>query len=301
MENSNIIAPDFKKVTLHGMTLVVTGFPRSGTSMMMNMLEAGGVRIIQDTDSKIPNGKYAPEGVRELEDVGGMIKRNKKKWTKNKAVKIVTPYAEWYPIDRPFKAIFMLRDINEIITSLMAMRSIWSVDIPESINLARGYLKYQNIPTLFIKYHEAVKYPKTTALSIQDFLGVNLNIAAMVKRVDPAARERYKTDKSILGHGVPDTIIRMDKDAFKDVPIETSVFDLPAAEIIKSQVPKEEIEKLAKEISNREGSDGLLDNRPTPQRENYPGVQAGKTNQGRDSSGRGRFQTTVSGGLQQNG
>ena len=249
MTDSNLISPDFKKVILHGLTLVVTGFPRSGTSMMMNMLEAGGVRIIQDTDSKIPNGKYAPDGVRELEDVGGMIKRNKKKWTKNKAVKIVTPYAEWYPIDRPFKAIFMLRDINEIITSLMAMRSIWSVDIPESINWARGYLKHQNIPTLFIKYHEVIKYPKTTALSIQDFLGVQLNIDAMIKRVDPKARERYKTDKSILGHGVPDSIIRMDKDAFKDVPIETSVFDLPTAEVVKSQIPKEEIEKLAREIS----------------------------------------------------
>ena len=247
--SSNIITPDFKKVTLHGMTLVVTGFPRSGTSMMMNMLEAGGVRIIQDTDDNIPRGKYAPEGVRELEDVGARIKLNKKKWTKNKAVKIVTPYAEWYPIDRPFKAIFMLRDVNEIITSLMAMRSIWSVDIPDSINWARGYLKHLNIPTLFIKYHEVVKYPKTTALSIQDFLGVDLNIDAMVKRVDPNARNKYKTDKSILGHGVPDTIIRMDKDAFKDVPIKTDVFDLPTAEIVKSQVPKEEIEKLAREIS----------------------------------------------------
>jgi len=262
-----------KMVSLHGLALVVTGFPRSGTSMMMNMLEAGGVRIIQDTDDNIPRGKYAPEGVRELEDVGGMIKRNKKKWTKNKVVKIVTPYAEWYPIDRPFKAIFMLRDINEIITSLMAMRSIWSVDIPESINWARGYLKHLNIPTLFIKYHEVVKYPKTTALSIQDFLGVQLNIDAMIKRVDPKARERYKTDKSILGHGVPDTIIRMDSAAYKDVPVTTEVYDLPTAEIIKSQIPKEEIEKLAREVSG-----GLLDNREAEQRKDNAGEQVGRAN-----------------------
>ena len=249
MVDSNIISPNFKKVTLHGLTLIVTGFPRSGTSMMMNMLEAGGVRIIQDTDENIPSGKYNPGGVRELEDVGAMIKRKKKKWTKNKAVKIVTPYAEWYPIDRPLKAIFMQRDINEIITSLMAMRSIWSVDIPDSINWARGYLQHLNIPTLFIKYHEAVKFPKTTALSIQDFLGVTLDIGAMVKRVDSNARNKYKTDKTILGHGVPDTIIRMDREAYKDVPIETEVYDLPTAEVVKSQIPKEEIEKLAREIA----------------------------------------------------
>jgi len=178
------------------------------------------------------------------------------------------------------------------------MRSIWSVDIPDSINWARGYLKHLNIPTLFIKYHEAIKYPKTTAISIQDFLGVDLNIDAMVKCVDPNARNKYKTDKSILGHGVPDTIIRMDKDAFKDVPIETSVFDLPTAEVIKSQVPKEEIEELARKISEKEVSNGVLDNRPVPQRQDNLGSQAGQTDQGRDSSGRRRLQKDVSGGLQ---
>lgn len=220
---------------------------------MMHMLEAGGIRVIQDTNEEIPRGKYAPEGVSELVDVGGRIRNNKKKWTKNKAVKIVTPYAEWYPIDRRFKAIFMLRDINEIITSLMAMKSVWVLDIPESINWARGYLQHNDIPTHFIKYAEVIKYPKSTALGIQDFLsddlkGQKLNIEGMVKRVDPKARQRYKKDKTLLGYNEPDEIIRMDREAFHDVKMDPVVYDLPTEVAVKESLTEEDVEELKKII-----------------------------------------------------
>ena len=228
----------FKKVSLKGMTVIVTGFPRSGTSMMMRMLDAGGVRIIQDTDENSPKHKYDPHGMKELGDVGSRIKLNKKKWTKNKAVKIVTPYAEWYPIDRPFKAIFMQRDINEIITSLMAMKSVWDVDISESIEWARGYLQHNNIPTLFIKYRETLKFPKTTALRIQDFLGVNLNLESMVFAVDPNARNKYKEDKTLLGHDFPETILRIDGDAYKDMDIKPVIYNMPEDRLAAEKMAK---------------------------------------------------------------
>jgi len=208
-------------VDLGGYTLVVTGFPRSGTSVMMRMLAFAGIEILASDKLKNPQHKHDPYGCLELDDVGVEIKNSDASWTANKAVKIVAPYIEWLPIDRPLKAIFMQRDLNEIVTSLLAMRTVWDIDIAESIVFARGYLEYNLVPTLFVKYHDLMKYPKSTAIRIQDFLKTELDIESMVKAVDKDARNRYKKVPEITGSDRPDTIIRMDKDAYTDLTIET--------------------------------------------------------------------------------
>ena len=105
-------------IDLNGFTVVVTGFPRSGTSMMMRMLSFGNIDVIADDQMMFPQHKHDPYGCVELKNVGGELARLEEDETKNKAVKIVCPYATWIPIDRPVKAIFMQRDLQEIITSL---------------------------------------------------------------------------------------------------------------------------------------------------------------------------------------
>lgn len=216
-------------VDLKGYCLVVTGFPRSGTSMMMRMLEFGGIDVIADDKLKLPQHKHAPYGCHELDNVGSQLRQMSEEETANKAVKIVCPYATWIPIDRPVKAIFMQRDLNEIISSLLAMRSIWDEDIPNTIAWTRGYLSYNEIPTHFVKYKDVIKYPKSTAIGICDFLETDLNIDEMVKAVDPKARTRYKDDKDLVGHDVPDELLRIDKDAYEDLRVELyhSVEDNP--------------------------------------------------------------------------
>lgn len=208
-------------VDLGGHTLIVTGFPRSGTSMMMRILSFGGIDIVADELLMKPQHKHDPHGCLELENVGSDIKQSAPEETENKAVKIVAPYADWFPIDRPLKAIFMQRDLNEIVTSLLAMRAVWEVDVAETIEWARGYLAYNEVPTLFVKYKEALGYPKTTALMIQDFLGAELDVDNMAKAVDRDARNRYKKDKTLAGHDVPEHIIRMDSEAYEDLSVET--------------------------------------------------------------------------------
>ena len=207
-------------VNLGGITLIVTGFPRSGTSMMMRILEFAGINILSDSAQTKQKHKYDPHGMRELENVGIRIKAKKKTWTKNKAVKIVTPYASWYPVDRPLKVIFMQRDLSEIVTSLLAMKAVWDEDIAESISWARGYLQYNEVPVLFVKYREAIDYPKTTVSRIQDFLGVAFDIDEVVKAIDKDARTRYKKDPTLQGHDAPDEIIRMDPGGYKDLKVE---------------------------------------------------------------------------------
>jgi len=205
---------------------------------MMRMLQGGGIEVLTDETPELPKGpdeivtkhKHSPYGALELKNVGNRLigqDRLTEAETANRVVKVVCPYAKSIPLDRPVKAIFMQRDITEIITSLVAMRRIWDEDIPETIGWTRQYLRDNNIPTLFIQYKNAVKYPKATALEIQDFLDADLNIEGMVSAVDRNARTRYKTDKSLLGYGVEDKLLSMDVDDYQEVDV--SVYCIPAA------------------------------------------------------------------------
>jgi len=211
-------------VDLRGVTLIVTGFPRSGTSMMMRMLRLGGVDVLRDPKFDLPEHKhqYDPYGVDEIADVGPTVKEHDKSWTANKAVKMVTPFVEWYPIDRPLKVIFMQRDHAEIITSLLAKRDIWGMDIGQSIAVARRFLEVLAIPTLFLQYREVITYPKSSSLRIQDFLEVELDIENMKTGADPNARKKYQSDPAMFQRGEP--LLSMNSDDYRNV---TSVEEVP--------------------------------------------------------------------------
>lgn len=207
-------------IDLNGFSLVVTGFPRSGTSMMMRMLSFGGIEVLADDQMMKPQHKHDPYGSLEMKNVGVEMGRLGEDETRNKVVKIVCPYATWIPIDRPLKAIFMLRDLNEIVSSLLAMKSIWDEDIAGCIAWTRGYLAFNEIPTLFVQYREVIKYPKATALGISDFLGADLDLDEMSKAVDRDARTKYKKDDTLLGHDMPDKLLRIDREAYEDLKVE---------------------------------------------------------------------------------
>jgi hypothetical protein len=204
-------------VDLKGITLIVTGFPRSGTSMMMRMLRLGGIDVLRDPKFDLPEHRhqYDPYGVDEIDDVGPTVKAHDKSWTANKAVKMVTPFVEWYPIDRSLKVIFMLRDQAEIITSLLAKKDIWGMDIIQSVMVARRFLEKLEIPTLFLQYHEVVAYPKTTALRIQDFLGVELDIENMKTGADANARKKYQSDPTLYQHG--ERLLSLNPDDYRNI------------------------------------------------------------------------------------
>src|SRR5512134_1182473 len=97
--------------------IVVSGLPRSGTSMMMKMLEAGGLEILTDNlreaDANNPKGYYEFERVKQMKD-GDLA------WLPDavgKVVKIVTGLITFLPSGYNYKIIFMRRDLNEILSS----------------------------------------------------------------------------------------------------------------------------------------------------------------------------------------
>ena len=98
--------------------IVVSGLPRSGTSMMMRMLEAGGIEIMTD-DQRAADVDH-PRGYFELERVKELDKGGDKSWldgARGKAIKIISFLLRELPPDYHCKVIFMRRGIDEIIAS----------------------------------------------------------------------------------------------------------------------------------------------------------------------------------------
>ncbi len=110
----------FIKEKIRNMVTVVTGLPRSGTSMIMQMLKAGGMEILTDNERKEDNNN--PKGYLELEKVKKLA--TDKSWLNeadNKAVKIVVPLLMQLPVTAHYKIIFVHRDIGEVLRSQQIM------------------------------------------------------------------------------------------------------------------------------------------------------------------------------------
>jgi len=99
---------------------IVSGLPRSGTSMMMKMLEAGGMEILKDeirkADEDNPAGYYEFEKVKELKKDVSWLEN-----AKGKSVKIISSLLEHLPEKYTYKIIFMHRNMEEILNSQRQM------------------------------------------------------------------------------------------------------------------------------------------------------------------------------------
>ena len=173
-------------------SVIVTGYPRSGTTTMMRMLHNGGMEVLADETQMVSRNEFAPYGSFEFENIEKELQTHDAGWTAGKAIKIVTTYMEWWPIDRPTVAIFMTRDMNEIVASLLAARTVWG-DAPDgSVRRANELLKEYSIPTHYVNYRHMMQYPRTTAVGVNDFLDMNLDIDRMKEAVDRKPREKVK-------------------------------------------------------------------------------------------------------------
>jgi hypothetical protein len=177
--------------------IVVSGLPRSGTSLMMQMLQAGGVPVL--TDHQRTSDEDNPGGYLEFERVK-QIKRDKA-WLADavgKVVKIIHLLLIEIPTDRAYRVIFMHRDLNEVVRSQAKMLQRSG---RQGANLPPGklaeifqaqvlqvltWVKAQPmIRTLELDYASVVADPATAASRVNEFLGGGLDEAAMTKCVNP--------------------------------------------------------------------------------------------------------------------
>ncbi len=99
---------------------IVSGLPRSGTSRMWKVVEAGGMDRVTDTIRKPnednPHGFYVYEKVKEIKEDNGWLKE-----TRGKAFKMISQLLYDMPSNESYKVIFMKRNMNEILASQKKM------------------------------------------------------------------------------------------------------------------------------------------------------------------------------------
>lgn len=182
--------------------VIVSGFPRTGTSAMMRMLYLGGMEILADKGHTQGKNEFAPHGDFELMGQSlHTIKNSLASDTAGKAVKVVSPFIRKHcPTDRSVRVVFMLRDINEIVASLLAMKVVWEWDPGESVADAREFLDENSIPVKYVRYADMFAYPRATAVDVTDWLGLELDIDKMVTAVDQNHRKDVKSGLVMYHH-----------------------------------------------------------------------------------------------------
>ena len=182
---------------LNDSIVVVSGLPRSGTSMMMNMLQAGGLPLLTDgirgSDDDNPKGYFEFEQVKRLgeEDFTWLPKAC------GKVVKIISYLLSKLPNDYSFRVIFMQRKLSEIIASQRTMLLHQGED-PDKVSEAElkvileKHLKgidewmaqQSHIQSIKIDYNQILLNPDPYIQQVNSFVGGKLDVDEMAQVVD---------------------------------------------------------------------------------------------------------------------
>jgi hypothetical protein len=184
---------------------VVSGLPRSGTSMMMKMLEAGGLPPLTDNirtaDEDNPKGYYEFERVKQLPkgDVAWLPD------AQGKVVKVIAALLPYLPGGYEYRVIFMQRAMSEVLASQRQMLIRRGEDpdkIPDDViaKLFEKHLKQvnewvsqqPNVERLDVNYNEMLKNPQPFIEQINAFLGNHLDAVKMATVVDPALHRQRR-------------------------------------------------------------------------------------------------------------
>jgi hypothetical protein len=176
--------------------IVVSGIPRSGTSMMMRMLSCGGIPVLDDglrrPDVHNPWGYYEFDRVKRL--------AQDKSWLADaggKAVKVIYALLHELPSEYRYKVIFMDRVLEEVVASQDAMIAALGHEgaYPAPERIISGFRKQlaqvdkllatrREFSVLRLDYHETVADPAYAVSKIEAFLRIGLDQAAMCAAVD---------------------------------------------------------------------------------------------------------------------
>jgi hypothetical protein len=176
---------------------IVSGLPRSGTSMMMKMLDAGGIPPLTDeireADTDNPKGYYEYERVKKL-DKGDTAWLEE---AQGKSVKVISALLKHLPEGYQYKVIFMQRRMEEILASQkqMLVRRGEAADAVSDDKLADVLDRHltgvetwmsdrPNVDVLYVSFNETLEAPLEQAQRINQFLGNTLDVEEMVGVVD---------------------------------------------------------------------------------------------------------------------
>ncbi len=178
--------------------VVVSGLPRSGTSMTMKMLEAGGLPLITDglrsADEDNPKGYYEDERVKDLHNM------EDKAWvraSRGQGIKVISNLLRSLPADNNYRVVFMRRELDEVLASQAKMldrRGEDSTTEDERMkelfesDLWRAQYQLRRQPHfewIEVRYSDVLADPLAQARRIRDFLALDLDVDKMATVVDP--------------------------------------------------------------------------------------------------------------------
>lgn len=182
---------------IKGSIVIVTGLPRSGTAMMMQALEAGGLPVFTDdakaADEHNPNGYYEHSKALELGSDQAWLKAGN-----GKALKVKFSHLGSLPADYDYKFVVMERGQDALMQSLLkvtdnvlanrqdAFPAALAQDIEEQSAFFQNWVdRHPNIDLIRVRYEEMLKDPKSQALNVSSFLQKGLDVDRMAAVVDP--------------------------------------------------------------------------------------------------------------------
>ena len=172
--------------------LVITGLPRSGTSLMMQIIDKTTIPIL--SDGKREKDISNPEGYFELEAVKGIVQDNSFLMDAvGKAVKIVAPLPMYMNPSLKYRVIFMRRDMDEILRSQEKMLQKDQVSEREKFrtiydfHLKKTYrfLKENDIPFIDVNYKELIEDPEKQLKALTEFCSLGASVEELAVVVKP--------------------------------------------------------------------------------------------------------------------
>jgi hypothetical protein len=198
--NGSVVTPDRADTFL----TIVSGLPRSGTSMMMRMLERGGMKVLVDQnrqpDEDNPRGYYEFEAVKKTKDNTEWLTGSE-----GCAVKMVYRLLYDLPQDRSYRVLFMRRKLEEVLASQRTMlernggtndgasdEQMAQLFISELNAFGKWVVKQRHIRMIDVDYNRIVREPRSELERVKSFLSVDLSVDAMVDVVDESLYRNRK-------------------------------------------------------------------------------------------------------------
>jgi tetratricopeptide (TPR) repeat protein len=183
--------------------VVVTGLPRSGTSMLMQMLQAGGVPALADdhrpADASNERGYLEFEGAKKLATDASWVAG-----AKGQAVKLVAQLVPGLPREHVYRFIMIHRSMAEVIASQKkmlqrlgkpgaaisdeALQRAFHQQVTQVRTLLMHLRKQGTLDVLDLKYHDVLRDPRAATAQLATFLGAPFDIEAAAAAVAPNLR-----------------------------------------------------------------------------------------------------------------
>jgi hypothetical protein len=176
--------------------IVVSGLPRSGTSLMMQMLAAGGLVVMTDeirtADTDNPRGYIELGKVKKVKQDASWLPE-----ARGRVFKMISQLLYDLPASENYRIIFMQRDLDEVLASQEKMLARLDQTAAPREAMKRSYQSHlvrlsdwmrgqAHFKTLFVRYSNVVRQPLDEAKRVAAFLERDLNVESMVQAVDPA-------------------------------------------------------------------------------------------------------------------